>query len=134
MTVKISLTDVPVFAGLSKKERKKLDSLTSQIQLKAGSVIARQGERGREFAVVLEGVVHVTHDGETIAALGPGDFFGEMSLLGLGDTKRSASVIADTDVTIEVMSVQEFNAALHELPEAAAEIGRIAARRAADNA
>lgn len=136
MTVRISITDAPVFAGIKKKERQLVDSLATEVDMDAGSTIFEQGGRAKEFGVILEGVVSVMHDGEKIATLGPGDFFGEMALLGVSseDHRRTATVTAETNVALEVMSVQEFSAALDKLPGVAAAIGRVAAERAAENA
>ncbi|MDG2111703.1 MAG: cyclic nucleotide-binding domain-containing protein [Actinomycetota bacterium] len=137
MTIAISITDAPVFAGIKKKERESLERLATALSFEPGATIVEQGRHGQEFAVITSGVVAVEADGERVASLGPGDFFGEMALIGLGggqhDTKRTASVRAETAVTAEVMSVQEFSSALHSLPEAAAAIGRVAAERVAAN-
>ncbi len=56
--------------------------------------IIQQGDPGDRFYILLEGTVEVVRDGETIAGLGPGDFFGETSLL--LDMPRNATVQAST--------------------------------------
>ena len=137
MTVTISITDAPIFTGIKKKEREAVEGLATPATFTPGSTIVEQGRHGREFAVITSGVVGVYHDGQQVASLGPGDFFGEMALMGLGDgdreSRRTASVVAETLVTLEVMSMQEFSSALSGLPDVAAAIGRVAADRAVGN-
>lgn len=137
MTVITSITGAPVFAGIKRKERETLEGLATAISFEPGATIVEQGRHGQEFAVITSGVVVVEAGGQKVASLGPGDFFGEMALIGLGDgqhdTQRTASVRAETAVTAQVMSVREFSSALYGLPEAAAAIGRVAAERAAVN-
>ena len=59
----------------------RIAAVAVQVEFPADHVIARQGEIGTGFFVVVDGAVRVVRDGETIATLGPGDFFGELSVL-----------------------------------------------------
>jgi CRP-like cAMP-binding protein len=109
------LRGVPLFAHCSNKELIELSSLTTTLQMRAGKVVVRQGEPGKEFIVIVEGKATVSIDDQTVATLGPGDFFGEIALLDGGP--RTATVTADTDLVAEVMSHQEFAVLLMDVPE-----------------
>lgn len=82
--------------------------------LKPGDEMTRQGSVGREAFVILSGVASVIKDGAEVARLGPGDHVGELSLLDGGP--RSATVRAETDMDLLVLSKPAFNAVLDEVP------------------
>jgi CRP/FNR family cyclic AMP-dependent transcriptional regulator len=103
-----------------------LESMT-QAEFPAGHVLAQQGRVGREFLVVVEGNARVTIDEREIAVLGPGDFFGEMALLDGGP--RTATVVAITDVVVDVMTHQEFDRVLNGSPHVARAVLTGLARR-----
>jgi len=62
------ISRVPLFAGLSKRELGQVASLADEIDLPAGKLLIREGERGREFFVLLEGEAEVTRKGKKLAA------------------------------------------------------------------
>ena len=109
------LTEVPLFAELSKKELRWASRLTTPVDLPAGQVLALQGSVGAEFFVVLEGVVEVVRSGDLIATRGPGSPLGEIALLGA--RPRTATLIAQTPVRACVASQREFSGLLAEVPE-----------------
>jgi CRP/FNR family cyclic AMP-dependent transcriptional regulator len=109
------LARVPLFAGLSKKDLRVVAKLATGLHLKAGSELTHQGASGHEFIIVLGGTVDVLIDGEVVATCGAGDFFGEMALF--EDGKRVATVVAKTDVDVEVISRREFSALLIDYPQ-----------------
>lgn len=76
----------------------------------AGDVFVAQGTVGREVILIVSGSAVVSRDGDEIAVVGPGDFVGERALL-LGAT-RNASLIATTDLEVEVYNVREFRSLL----------------------
>jgi CRP-like cAMP-binding protein len=123
------LARIPLFEGLSKKQLSQVSSLMTPLDLKAGKVLARQGEIGREFLILLEGQVEVTRDGKIIAVRGPGDFIGEIALL--DNRPRTATVTARTDVVVEVLNRGEFASLLAEAPELSAQVMATMARRLA---
>ena len=86
-----SLERVPLFAGLSHKDREKIARWADSIDLPAGKHLLDQGRLPHEFFVIVEGEVEVLHDGQRLATLGPGDFFGEIALIEHG--RRTASVV-----------------------------------------
>ena len=102
------LRDVPFFSSLSKKELAVVAQQTDELDVEAGKVLARQGDFGSEFFVIDTGTAEVTRDGERLAELGAGDFFGEMALL--EEDRRVATVTAKTAMTLIVMSRGSFRA------------------------
>jgi CRP-like cAMP-binding protein len=123
------LARIPLFEGLSKKQLSQVSRLMTPLDLKAGKVIARQGEVGREFLILLEGQVEVVRDGKIIAVRGPGDFIGEIALL--DNRPRTATVTARTDVVVEVLNRGEFASLLAEAPELSSQVMATMARRLA---
>jgi CRP-like cAMP-binding protein len=108
------LKRVSLFANCSDKQLAQIAKLTTGVRVGAGHVVARQGEVGHEFVVIVDGTATVTIDGATVAHLGPGEFFGEIALLDGG--RRTASVTADTDLVIEVLTAREFASLLADVP------------------
>lgn len=88
-----ALRAVPLFAGLADDQLGLLAEAAAFVDVPPGRPIARQGEIGSGLFVVLEGRVRVVRDGETIAHLGPGECFGELSVL--DREPRVASVVAE---------------------------------------
>lgn len=115
-----SLERVPLFAGLSPKEREKVARWSDAIDLPAGKHLLDEGRLPHEFFVILDGEVEVLHDGKRLATLGPGDFFGEIALIEHG--RRTASVMTTTPTTLAVMSPASFTAMRREMAEVALRI------------
>jgi CRP-like cAMP-binding protein len=90
------------------------------VSINSGKTIVREGDVGREFMIILSGTASVSRQGNKFATLGPGDFFGEMSLLGKGP--RSATVTAETELLVEALNRREFATMLHKNPEIAEKI------------
>ena len=108
------LKKVPLFSALSRRHLDMIARHADEVKRNAGTVLARQGARGLEFLLIVEGSARVEKDGTVIARLGAGDFFGEMSLI---DGKpRSATVIADAPVLLLVVEVRSFGRLLETVP------------------
>ncbi len=86
-----------------------------------------EGASGYTFFVILEGTVDVDRGGELIETLGPGDFFGEMAILGSG--RRNATVTASTRVELVVLFGTVFRTMESEHPDVAERIKRKVAER-----
>ena len=106
---------VPLFAHCSKRELREVAQLADEIDLREGKEMTRQGSRGREFFVLLEGTANVTKNGRRINTLGTGDFFGEIALV--SDTPRTATVTAMSPVRALVVTDRSFRRLLDEQPE-----------------
>jgi CRP/FNR family transcriptional regulator, cyclic AMP receptor protein len=109
------LKDVPFFSGLSKKELSRVAQQVDELDVSSGKELARQGEFGQEFFVIVEGTAEVVRDDARIAELGPGDFFGEMALL--EDDRRTATVRAASPMRVLVMTRQSFRSLDQSAPD-----------------
>ena len=116
-----------LMAGVSRRDRRQMLQLMHPTEVAGGTVLASEGKRGREFYVLTEGRVHVSVDGEAVGEIEPGDFFGEIALL--GDGFRTATVVADDDVSVEIMNRREFAGVLDLWPQFANEVTRRATCR-----
>jgi CRP-like cAMP-binding protein len=108
------LKGLPLFDQCSKSDLKEIVKLTDEIDFREGRVLMREGERGREFYVVLEGTVEVTRGGKTLATLGPGAMIGEMALV--SDMPRSATVTTSSNVHLLVLTENRFRRLLAHHP------------------
>jgi CRP-like cAMP-binding protein len=124
------LAAVPLFEGLSKKQRSQISSLMTPLNIAAGRALAHQGETGREFMILLEGEIEVARDGKVIAVRGAGDYVGEIALL--DERPRTATLTARTDIVVEVLNRAEFSSLLAEAPELSSQIRATMARRLAE--
>ena len=124
------LGKIPLFENLSAKQLAAVDALVTTIDVASGRELIRQGEPGREFIVVVNGEAEVRRGGDVIATRGPGSFFGETALL--LDQPRNASVVAKTDMTIEVIDRQDFKRLLDEYPDLHAPLLEAVAQRLAE--
>jgi CRP-like cAMP-binding protein len=111
---------VPLFAGLTKKERQQVAQHADVVDLPKGYHLVDEGAFAHEFFVLLDGNVEVTQDGKHLADLGPGDFFGEVALV--EHDRRTASVMASTPITAIVMHQRDFDMMQRELPHVAEKI------------
>jgi CRP-like cAMP-binding protein len=106
---------VPLFANCSKGELEEIAHIADEIDLNEGKEMTREGSRGREFFVLLEGEADVSKDGRSINKLGSGDFFGEIALI--SDSPRTATVTATSPVRALVITDRSFRRLLGESPE-----------------
>jgi CRP/FNR family transcriptional regulator, cyclic AMP receptor protein len=115
-----SLERVPLFAGLSHRERGQVARWADAIDLPEGRHLLDEGRLPHEFFVILDGAVDVVQEGERLATLGPGDFFGEIALIQHG--RRTATVVTTAPTTLAVMSPPSFDAMRREMPRVAERI------------
>ena len=120
------LEGIALFERLSARERAEVARQADEIDVEAGKRLVSEGRFGYEFFVIGSGTAQVMRGGEHVADLGPGDFFGEMALL--GDTTRNADVITSSAMTAMVMTDSAFRSLARRMPEVAEEI-RAACRR-----
>jgi CRP/FNR family cyclic AMP-dependent transcriptional regulator len=121
------LAKVPLFSACSKRDLGRIASLVDEIEAPKGKVLTRQGDTGWECFVIAEGRAKASMRGRGSAKLGPGSFFGEMSLLDQGP--RSATVTAETDMHLLVLSSRDFSALVNTVPTVARRIMRGLAER-----
>ncbi|HEX6331016.1 MAG TPA: cyclic nucleotide-binding domain-containing protein [Actinomycetota bacterium] len=111
------LATVPIFSGCTKREISIIAQAAKEISHRAGTVIAREGERGVGLFLILEGECEVTVGGKRKAVLREGDFFGEVALLDGGP--RTATVTALTPVRLAGVTGWVFRGMLMEHPSIA---------------
>jgi CRP-like cAMP-binding protein len=114
------LDTIALFNGLSKDQKAEVARQADEIDVDAGKRLVSEGRFGYEFFVIEDGSCEVVRGDQHIADLGPGDFFGEMALL--GDTTRNADVITSTPTTAMVMTDVAFRALARKMPHVAEEI------------
>lgn len=100
----------PLFRGVGADGLAALAGVATEVSFPVGHVIARQGEIGTGFFVVVEGTVRVVRDGVVLAHLGTGDFFGELSVL--DGRPRNAMVTAESPTTCIAIATWDFESAL----------------------
>ena len=111
------LSKVQMFSSLNKRELGLIARSADVVTVKPGTEIVTQGTPGHEFYLVVSGQATVRRNGRKIATLGPGQYFGELALLDRGP--RSATVIAETEVELAIISQREFLAVLNQVPAVA---------------
>ena len=111
---------VPLFTHCSRAELAEVAKIADEIDVREGKELTREGDRGREFFVLLEGNATVKQGSRKVNTLGPGDFFGEIALVQHG--RRTATVVCSAPSTLAVMSPQGFDAIRRELPRIAERI------------
>ena len=108
------IKQVPLFAQCSRKELAEVASIADEIDLPAGKELIREGGRGREFFVLLDGTVDVQKNGRRIRELKSGDFFGEIALV--SDAPRTATVTTSSPVRALVVTDRSFRTLLRHSP------------------
>jgi CRP-like cAMP-binding protein len=108
------LRGVWLFERCSRKEVALIASAATTLDVQAGRVLAREGEAGREFFVLVAGACEVTRNGVRVGALGPGSFFGEMALL--DRQPRAATVTACEPSEVLVLTASAFTRVIDTLP------------------
>ena len=117
----------PLFRGLDGLGLAAVAAAAIEVEFPAGRVIARQGEIGTGFFVVVDGSVRVVRDGTIVARLGPGEFFGELSVLDGGP--RVAQVLAAEPTRCLALASWDFERVLREEPAVALSVLRVVAAR-----
>jgi CRP-like cAMP-binding protein len=105
-----ALGRVPLFAGCSRKDLEFLITRTDEVDVPAGQTLIKQGSPGDTFYLLLDGQASVQVDGRDRPPLGPGSFFGEISILDRGPA--TATVATATPARLMVMSHAQFRDAI----------------------
>jgi CRP/FNR family transcriptional regulator, cyclic AMP receptor protein len=110
-----AMANVPLFSRCSKGELGRIAQIADEVDLPAGKKLTKEGARGREFFVLLEGTADVRSDTRLLAQLGPGDFFGEIALV--TDAPRTATVTTISPVRALVITDRAFRELMRRSPE-----------------
>ena len=108
------LSKVPLLAGLDRRDLEEVGAPRRRGRSARRSRRRPQGASGDEFFVILDGTVRIERDGEHLRDLGPGDFFGELALL--GDIPRTATATCTTACRLIVVGHREFHQLLSQFP------------------
>jgi CRP-like cAMP-binding protein len=108
------IASVPMFCRLGRKELGQVAQLVDEVDVPAGKVLMRQGERGDEMFIVVSGNFRIDRDGREIAQRGAGAALGEIALLSKGP--RTATITALEDSRLLVAGHREFHALMDEHP------------------
>jgi CRP-like cAMP-binding protein len=105
-----ALSQVPLFAQLSKRELEFVASRADEVDARAGKRLTTQGRPGDSFYILLDGEAYVEIDGKPRRVMKTGDFFGEISMLDRG--LATATVTTKSDSRLLVMSHAQFRDAI----------------------
>ena len=121
------LNRVPIFSNCAPEEIKVIAGVAQESFFQPDQVIVTQGTPGQAFYMILAGRVEILRDGVSLGVLGPGDFFGEMSLL--DSAPRSATIRALDHVSCVMLSSWDFKALLERHPPIAIKLLEVLTRR-----
>lgn len=109
------LKRVPLFQGMSDRSLQRVAEIAKEVSHPDGKVVLEEDHSAVGFHMILEGQAEASQGGKVIGTMGPGDYFGEMSLI---DGKpRSASVVARGELKTLAIPAWNFNRLLDENPE-----------------
>jgi CRP/FNR family transcriptional regulator, cyclic AMP receptor protein len=114
------LKSIPLFASLSHHDRKQVAHWADEVDIPQGERLVNLGAFAHEFFAIIEGEAEVTREGEHLADLGPGDFFGEIALI--EDDRRTATVTAKTPMKVVVMFGRDFRQMESSMPHVADQV------------
>ena len=100
------LRRIPFLRGCTDRDLAWLAGHMEDCEVAEGCVLTEEGKVGRQFFIVAEGWAAVTCAGEAVAAIGPGEFIGEMSMLTF--EPRSATVTAKTPMRLLAVGPEAF--------------------------
>ena len=121
------LDSVPLFEGLDDEVRKKFAVWVSELKVPEGQHLADEGEYAYDLFIIKDGTAEVVQDGNTVAELGPGEFFGEMGVL--EKAKRNATVVAKTEMTLLTLNAWDVKRLEKKSPEAMRQLEEVIEQR-----
>ena len=110
------LKSIPLFSDVPDEELGQIATFAQEVMVNEGRELVREGDFSYEFMAIEEGEAEVSRDGEHVADLGPGDFFGEMGLL--EKTLRNATVTAKTPMRLITLTGWDLKRMERHVPEA----------------
>jgi CRP/FNR family transcriptional regulator, cyclic AMP receptor protein len=121
------LASVDLFSGLSKRQLSKLLDRAREVRHSSGHEVATEGQGALAFHLILDGHARVDLHGRQVRTLGPGDYFGEISMI--DGRPRSATITATDELTALAIPHQEFDRLVGDEPDfARALLGTLCAR------
>lgn len=126
------LRRVPLFSGCSKSDLAQIALIADEIDFDSGKTLIREGERGRQFFVIIDGSVKVSKKGRTVQIRGGSEFFGEIALL--SDAQTNATVTATSPLRALVVVDHRFRGLIEKSPGIQLRVLRSLAERLAPDA
>lgn len=108
------LKRTPLLAGLSKHDIEEVGRLADEVDVRAGRVLMKEGDPGREFFVIIDGQVDITRGGQHLRTMGAGEFLGDIALV--IERPRTATATAITDSRLLVLDHREFHSLMDQFP------------------
>ena len=105
---------IPLFSKCTKRQLQEIGRVATELRLRAGKALARQGEVGFEVFILLDGTASVTRDGQRVATLAAGDVVGELAVI--SGHPRNATVVAETELRILVLNHAGLDQLLDDIP------------------
>jgi CRP/FNR family transcriptional regulator, cyclic AMP receptor protein len=124
-----AISRVPLFGRCTKRQLTEIAHLADELDLPAGKALTKEGSPGREFFVILEGGAEVRRNGQLIASMRGGDFFGEIALV--TDVPRTATVSTTSPVRVLVLTSRDFRQLLRTSPDIQGKVLQAVAERLA---
>ena len=121
------LNAITLFAGLTPDQRASVAGACDELSVEAGSTLVREGDFGYGMFAITSGTADVVIEGAVVRTLGPGDMFGEIAVLSGG--RRTATVIAATDMTLITVLNRDMWRLERESPEIATALRATIAER-----
>lgn len=105
------LSSIPIFGGLEGESLERIIGMLDERTFPEGAVVCQQGDLGRSMYIVRSGEVVLSRIGESgipvrVVRLGPGEFFGETTLLEIH--ARSSTAVVDSPATVYILSNAGF--------------------------
>jgi CRP/FNR family transcriptional regulator, cyclic AMP receptor protein len=116
------------FADLSPAQHGMLARMLDEVRAPAGATLVSEGDYGYEFMVIEEGTVDVFRGGERVDEMGPGDFFGELAVLGDG-AQRNATIVATSPVRLLTLTAHYMREVRERMPSVGEQIDRVISER-----
>jgi CRP/FNR family cyclic AMP-dependent transcriptional regulator len=110
------LKQIPVFQNVPDEDLKEIATFADEESVQEGERLVNEGDFSYEFMAIEEGEAEVQREGEQVATLGPGDFFGEVGLL--EKDRRNATVIAKTPMRLVTLTGWDLKRMEKSMPEA----------------
>jgi CRP/FNR family transcriptional regulator, cyclic AMP receptor protein len=121
------LKSIPLFQSLSADDLRKIAPFAEEHSVGQGETIVRQGDYSYDLMIIEEGQAEVRHDGQKIAQLGAGDFFGEMGVL--ERDRRNADVVATSPMRLITLKTYDVKRMERTLPQAIDQLREVVAQR-----
>jgi len=113
-TKQLDIGDIWLFSACSASQLRTIRRQIEEVTVGAGTVLCDEGTVGKEFFFIIEGTASVRRHGRKVATLGPGQYFGELSLL--DRRPRSATVVSESPMSLLVLDQRRFNGLLDAVP------------------